>query len=317
MERLRPPQKVELAGGERVAVAAVDVPTPRMPVGCWSYLTEGFARYGQAEILFLLRRTPLDPEPSTWPLQALAAVAERARAGDIVRAGGHTGFAPSSYLTMRDWGGWIYLPAQRGAGIAPQALHAVAVTHDELQVAKAFGAQRIAGRFARVAAYWPAPPWSEPHPSFAPHDELTTSLLASIRVIGGLDITVTRAGERVLAQVPRAMIGELRAALAALPADAPLAIATTVADSADAAMVWQPGQDTASAIHAPDSTGLRVAAAFLLLVPQQEKEVMQLVEDGYAAHLTDVTWRKLRGALGDGAPFSALLGGTRLELEWL
>jgi hypothetical protein len=309
-DRLKPPQKVELEGGARVSVGSIDVPTPMGPLACWSYLSEGLLRQGSSELLFLLRRTPADLEPSTVPLRAFAAVATR---GGLVRAGGCTAFPSDPYFAQRGWAGWMYLPPQRGSGISPQTVHAIAVTAAELEVVAAVGATRIAARLARAASYWPCPPWSEPHPSFAADGDTLHSILSKVTVTRGLDLSVTRYGERMRLRLPRSAAVELRDTM---PAEPPLTFAALLGDEADGCMVWTPGQLAPTAIHAPGGTGQSLAAAFLQFLPG-DADAVTFVEDGVVARLTDATWTRLRAGLATAAPTSILFDDVRLELEWV
>jgi hypothetical protein len=310
--------KVELEGGVRVTVNAVDVPTPRRPVGCFAYLTEGLVRlHGQQEILFLLRRTAIDPEASQMPVSVLEKVVGLAKQGQVVHAGEHTALAQNAYLAQRGWGGWIYLPSQRSAGVSAQTLHAIAVTPDELTVAQVVGATRIAARFGHAASYWPFPPWSEPHPSFAAPDELERSTLGKVPVWRGLGVSVTPAGERIRMRLWRAAAPALRDRFDELAMDQVVAFSAVVGEEADACMVWAPGHTKPSVISEPGSAGARMAAAFLMFVPQQEADQSGYWEDGLTCTVTDATWARLRTALSTGAPFSVLLGDVRLELEWV
>jgi hypothetical protein len=311
------PHKVEL-DGVRIAVNAVDVPTPRGPVGCFSYLTDGLVRlHGQQEILFLLRRTPIDPDASQMPLSVLEKVVGLAKQGQVVQAGGATPLAQTPYLAQRGWGGWIYLPSQRSAGISAQTLHAIAVTPDELTVAQVVGATRIGARFGHSAAYWPFPPWSEPHPSYAAPDELERSSLGKVPVWSGFGVSVTRAGERIRMRLWKAAAPALRERFDALAADAVVAFSAVVGEEADACMVWSPGHPKPSAISEPGGTGARMAGAFIMFVPQQAEDQSGYWEDGLTCSVTEAAWTRLRTALSTAAPFSVLLGEVRLELEWV
>jgi len=315
---LQPPVEVELAPGLRAFVVAHDIANGESAVPCWSYLTEGLAAHGQPEIVFTLRRTALDPEPPVDPLHVFAAILPMAQRGRIATAGGFSGFAPNAFLRAHGWAGWVYVAAREVAGlpVADGALHALAVTTEELAVAQTHGATRIASRLGRATCHFPYPPWSEARASVAAAGEEASSMLASCARIGGLGITVTQIGRALVIDVPRSAAANIAGGLPRLPMDAVLVFLANPAPYADACLVWHPGQHEPTAIAAPGAEAQHLAGTFVGFVPQQERDEMMVVEDGFMVLVTDDTWAAVRSALASGEPASFTAGHTSIEVRW-
>jgi hypothetical protein len=142
--------------------------------------------------------------------------------------------------------------------------------------------------------------------------EVEASMLAGVLLVGGLDVTVTRGVDRTVITLPQAARAVFAANLPGLPLESVLALTACPSPEADGALVWSPGQAGPTAIAAPGARGERLAAAFVMFVPQQAADALLIVEDGVALTITDATWARLRGALIDGAAVTA----AGVELSW-
>lgn len=305
----------EIAPGVTVRVLAHELAVGDGAVPCWTYVSRGLASSGQREIVHTLRRAPDETTAPADPLSMLRAIAGLAQRGQLVGSGGFTGVNPSGLFAARGWSGWIYANAQPlpGIPVPPRALCALAVTADELALAMRLGAPRITARLGEATRYYPFPPWSERHASVARADEPSV-VGGGIPVLGGLDVTATQVGEHVRVRVTAEASRALAAAFAKLPADAPWMVPTDRDEIADARLIWRPGQTSPAAISAPGG-GARLGGNFFLAVPQQAHDDVRMIEDGFAALLTDACAARLRDALAAHEPLHVLASGLALTIE--
>jgi hypothetical protein len=126
-------------------------------------------------------------------------------------------------------------------------------------------------------------------------------------------VWITVQGEVTIEIAPHA-VEPLRAALASVPEDAGLALMGAPSEAASAWMVWAPGQSAPTAIAAPGSSGERMAAHFVMLVPGVERDEVRLFEDGVGALLTTGSASRVRAALASGEPLRIAGGEHALAI---
>ena len=125
-----------VAGALVVRVHAHELAGAAGRIACWSYVTEGLAAHGQAEMVFTLRRgagEPVDGFPAD-PFQMFAAVHARASAGQRVGPGGLTRFGDAKFFDCHV----LYAHAQPVPGVAlsPRCLALVLIDDDECRFAR-------------------------------------------------------------------------------------------------------------------------------------------------------------------------------------
>jgi len=273
-------------------------------IPCWTYVTEGLRALGQKEIALTLRRLPTE-EPSAFPrapLDLFRAVQPLAARGQLVDESGLTELG-GQFLGESDFRAIGYLAPQRLPGVpAPPApwLTAILLTDSERAVASAAGVTRIAARLGQAYSHFPFPPWCDRNrPSVASADEASKSVVERMPRLA-LRATVRKEGNEVRLTLPREAPALLTRELPKVPAKMPLCLLTTVDASADALLVWHPGQTAPAAIAAPGAGGTRLGGAFCAFLSEQTADYAQLFEDGYLVLLTDATWAAVRGDLAAG-----------------
>ena len=120
---------------------------------------------------------------------------------------------------------------------------------------------------------------------------------------------------RVSPSEQRRMLGTLGQLDPAMP----LVFLTQVDTRANACMYWLPGQKQPKAITPPNSDASRHTGAFLALVPGQDANRIQMVEDGFSIFLTNTSWRKVREALVSGTDLflpASSADTASLSIEW-
>jgi len=277
-------------------------------MACWSYVTDGLRARGQKELVLTVSRDRHEVTPSERPLQLFANLRERAARGTLTEIGDFTEIS-----IMENFKGAIFATSQPLPGIpAPQdALAAILVTQDELEVAKRCGVSRIIARLGDAYRYFPFPPWSDPsrkavvRPEFWQRSIL--SKLVTLRIPG---TTVRKEADEVLVRLPSEAAKVVDETWSKLAAETPIAFLTDPDPDADGMLVWQPGQREPRAITPPGSNGKRIGGCFIgflqlgFLPEAEQKNVSEPYEDGFMIKLTGPSWREVAEGLRSGKPVS-------------
>ena len=277
-------------------------------VPCLTYVTEGLEAFDQRELAFTLVHA--GGEVPQAPLGLLAQIGQLAAQGRLVEAGGLTELGPTGAFGQPNLRGFAYQTAwpMEGVTLPPRALSMIALFGDEIETAKRFGTLRVLARLGRAHNFWPTAPWcSLDRTSIAPPTPTILENVATAHVAG---TSAVLDGEHVILRVDRRVCARLQAGLP--PPDIALALLLVLDPRADACLVWSPGQTSAEAISVPNGTGTRISGCFIAFVPQQERDVANPFEDGFAAMLTDASWTRVREALFAGTP----LAFANLAIEW-
>lgn len=300
------PVSVDILPGRLSARVHVhDIATQQARIPCWSYVSDGLAAHGQAEIVFTLRREPGEapggkierfPDP---PFGLFAAIHELAERGQRVTAGGQTEFGDARFFGHHV----LYAPAQRLSGVPlpPGCLTALLVTPDELRAVRTFGATRVLARMGQAATHYPFPPWADRRRRGVAMDRtFEASALAQLPRASAQDVRATLHGDRIVVSALRAQRPSWQDRLAQLPDRVPLALLTALDPTADGCLVWVPGQKEPEAIIPTGSDASRVCGCFLALFADQPANAGKILEDGFAIQLTGEAWQALRRALIEG-----------------
>lgn len=286
-----------------------------------SAVTRGLSQHGQRELVITLRLTATEELQDVMQqlVTFFKTVHVWARDKQVVDAGGFTQFGQRA-LFGRPRSGLVYADARplEGVELPPRALAAILVDAEEVRLAMDHGSYRVLTRIGQQQRHFPFPTWSElERPSVATARE-GESLLAKVRRTHARSVSfvVERRCLRIL--LAPAVLGSLARGLATLPAGAPFALLTKPADSANAILVWQPGQSERTGISPEGSDLSRMSGNCLLIVPGGQDDETRCVEDGYSLLFSTESWNQVLTALAGRAPLKLKLSQwSTLELEWL
>ena len=297
----RSPFQQEIVPGElKIAVHLHSVEKAGRSMPCWSYVTEGLARHKQREAIFTVVQQSGEKAESYSldPMEFFRGLLSFAKQGRTVEAGGFTWLAGGGLLGFH---GFTYMePVWRPPGVSPHGdwLAVIGLAGDEVSILKEFGSTRVLSVLGQAERFYPAPYWNERNrPSRVSAAPMSESLLAKVARINSPGFSVFREGNQIVLRARADRAAEAVKALSALAPEAPLALLTRTDPSADGALVWLPGQAQANAITPRGSDGKRICGSFMLFLPEQEEDLEQVLEDGFALHLTSRSWGQLRGAI--------------------
>ena len=243
-----------------------------------------------------------------------------AREGQCVDAGELTRFGERA-LFGRPNAGLLYADSRPIArvDIPDRALVALWVNASEIDVAAAFGAQRVLGRLGEQARQFPYPLVSDlERPSVAAATE-GTSVLAKVARLRAPGVSFVVEDERLRVKLLRAEKRDLARSLMNLPRnDAPFALMMQPDPRAGAVLVWHAGQSEPAVITQPGADAARTTGAFLLLTPGARVDEARMLEDGYSLKLRREAWGVLASALQqERACTLSLAEGFRVSFEWV
>ncbi len=337
------PVSVDLLSGRLSArVHAHDIATQQARIPCWSYVTDGLAAHGQAEIVFTLRREP-DEAAERFPdepFRLFATIHELAQRGLRVTAGSQTEFderseamgggdpaggaggkAPRGIDDAPLFGHHVlYVPAQplSGVPLPPACLTALLVSADELRAVRTFGPTRVLARMGQAATHYPFPSWADRRRRGMAMDRtFEASALAKLPRASAQDLRATLRGDRIVVSALRTEHPVWRDRLAQLPDRVPLALLTALDPTANGCLVWVPGQKEPEAIVPAGSDASRVCGCFFAVFADQPANTGKILEDGFAMQLTGEAWQALRRALIEGEELTIpATEGMSCALTW-
>lgn len=294
--------------GNGLTVHAFSHGYPGRDVALWTMISQGMAAHGQRELVFSVARRPGENiEGVAGPLLKLLRTIHRfAQQGHHVSWGGMTEVGED--LVAPGMRGVVYADAQpiTGLPIPDNALTAILLGRDELELVKQFGAYRLLARLGRQQRHFPFPPWTDRDRKRAVHNEDGKSMLNMF----GARITFQTASivledEQVVLQLQRSSGAQLAKLLTQVPAQVPFAILARAAPRADAWLVWSPGQTEPEATTGPNPSRSSITGGFLgcLLDTGQADQVIQL-EDGFTLMLSADAWALCLRAIASGGPFA-------------
>ena len=289
----------------------------------WTFVSRGLRSVGQRELVITLRRRTDEEETAfpPWVFGTLRDVQRKARAGELVRPGGH------SEVHFRDpesIQGLLYVPAQPlpGVEVPADAVAAIPVGPDDLAVAQRVGTYRVLIRLGRRERYFPFPPWgARDGPPGAPPGADAGSMLSRLTQLRLPSITflVRTHTHTVEMSLPRGDAGGLPRLLAEIPPDTAFAILGSPAPQANALLVWFPGQREREAISAPGSDGSRLGGLHLIVAVAAGEGRLTIIEDGFGAVFTPSSWQSFTSALSRRGPFKIPPNdqGPGFEVVWM
>ncbi|HTA93183.1 MAG TPA: hypothetical protein VK745_26575, partial [Polyangiaceae bacterium] len=237
----------------------------------------------------------------------------------FVDAGGVTQFGERA-LFGRSRSGLLYADARpiRDIELPQRALVAIVADEREVQTALDYGSYRVLARLGAELHHFPFPLWSElSRPSVATESE-NQSRLSNVARTRAPGVSFVVDDEHVQVTLSPSVKSLLGRGVAALPPGAPFALLTKPAPSANAWLVWHPGQRDPLSISLDGVVASRVTGSCLLITPGGDENEGRSFEDGYALTLSEKSWLQLSSALRQQRALSiGLNGGVTLELGWL
>jgi hypothetical protein len=176
----------------------------------------------------------------------------------------------------------------------------------------------VLARLGAAQRHFPFPLWSDlSRPSVATERE-NQSLLGTVARTRAPGVSFVVDDDGVRVTVSPSVKSLLGRGVAALPPGAPFALLTKPAPSANAWLVWHPGQREPLSISLDETAASRVTGSFLLITPGGEKTDGRSSEDGYSLELSEKSWQLLSSALRQERALSIhMTGGLTLELAWV
>lgn len=314
------PAVVEVVPGALVCTVYItEIKGHSETVPCWVFVTSGLQAHGQREVVFMVRIPKGTPNTivTTEPLRMAATLLQLSSEGRTVDQGGLTELQGAGYLGAP---AILYVEAPIIEGVDTNAgsLLAFRLTEGELQVVKHFGPTRFLAFLGKGFRHYPFPPWSDPmRPELVNPSKFKGSILEKVPRLLVKGWAKMRA-DKIVLELKESEAESLATALEQLPNEAGFCLQTLIDPTADGCLVWTPGQKEPSAITPPSSTGQRLCGAFVMVVPQQKDDQVQLYEDGFALTMTDSSVLAFRKALCQQSSFefAGSSAGFGFSLVW-
>jgi len=285
-----------------------------------SAVTEGLVKQKQRELVMTLRLNgDEDPTEKMRELVRFFTIVHAwAREGNLVDAGGLTHFGQRG-LFGRAGSGLLYADARpiSGVRLPERALSAIAVDEREIAAALDYGVYRVLTRIGLQLRLYPFPTWTDlERPSAVTPREFESGLSKMPRVRAP-KVSFIMQDDVLRVSLPGDAT-ELLRDLRALPGNMPFALLTRPASSANAILVWSPGQEEVSGISPDGSDGSRRSGSTLVVVPGgKHADEIRGFEDGYSLTFCHDSWGQLAAALAVERPFSlTTASGIRFEIAW-
>lgn len=300
------PQSVDVIPGKlRVKIFLHDIEYEKEILSCWSYVTDGLLAQNQKEIIFTLRREP-GQRSEDYPRELLDLFEKFfycAERGQLVDIGQSTLFSETGMGGDSDFRGIGYVKPQGFPGVETKGVPCMAgilLKNDEAQIAWDLGLTRVTALLGMKYRYYPCPAWSDlrREPVATLHAMEKSHLWKITRIPASASYYEER--NHIFLSVLPSSRASLQGFLNELPPTKPLALRTQPDPRANACLVWPPGHDQPVAITPASSDGSRKTGAFLAFIPEQDKNEIHTVEDGFFLYLTNSAWQKIREALLSG-----------------
>jgi len=316
-----------VAGKLGVKVFAHNIEHRNEQVRCWTYATAGLSALGGPELLLSLKQEAGEAD-SAFPRRLLGffrmayELAEQKRLveGSVwMLSDRDAPLVPASSFR-----GVLFIAPQslKGIPIAAPYLTAILVTLEEAEAMNEYGFARILGRLGRSVRYFPTPPWADRRRASVVGANEKESILGGVRRLGVrsarvwqeggtndvgpgafAEARVTAAQTRVVLELEPGAPSFLAPRLPKLPESAPFALLTMPDPNGTAALVWQPGDRSPSAIT-KDRHVRSIGGNFVLFTPSPQKQGASVLEDGFAVALHEAEFQGLKQALAEGKPLA-------------
>ncbi len=298
-------------------------------IDCFSYVTDGLERHGQHEVVLTLPRRGLGNDVPPDVVEIFKAIRGRVEAGGRVNAYDGLALDPgTTFLGRKGNWGLLFIPAEvfERVDIPFEALAAVLVKGDEVELLKKRLSYRIASMLGAEYRYYPCPPWSDPDrkPVVSVKDyEKSVMAAADWRFAPGLSVRMSgtdAGGREIFLAVEMSGLPAINSILAhpSDPHTVALNLLTLPDPEATMRLAWLPGSKKSAVITAVP--GPYLTGGFLLLVSQEGiDEGAAQAEDGFVLSLNPVSWNRLVSSMALAVPMEFPLGrsGRSLRIGFL
>jgi len=230
------------------------------------------------------------------------------------------------FLGQKGTWGLIYVPAEMfdGVEVPFEALAAVLIKGDEIEVMSKSSAFRVASLLGAKYTYYPCPPWSDPsRKPVVLAKEFAKSILSQVDHVRTPGLTVRQTFPQdkksvIALRIEGTALIELNSLLAGLPDKGAIALLTDPDPEATMRFSWMPAVGKTGVIFA--NTGPWVTGCFVLLVFGEGMEDRgNEIEDGIGLILSPASWNKLKASIASVQPMAIPLGkeGRTLKTEFI
>jgi hypothetical protein len=312
-------------GGIRIAVHAGEVFDGRR---CWTFVTEGLVRRDHPELVLSILMRDGD-DPALYPTSVVLLLsALGAMVPDQQR------FDPWNSATLGtglfgrdDVIGIAAIPAEGPSGLdlPDPAVSLMPLTRDETEVARRYGAGRVAGMLGKRERFFPTVWWFDrDRPTVIADEDVGKSALADLTgkrwrgITILLDLADTMSFHGFLLRVrvqPHAVPDLVRLLRTAGPGGGTALLLLGPDELAGTRMVWEPGEELPAGIFGPPSR--RASGNHLVLAVGGVDVLPRILEDGVLVRMTLAERDALVAALEAGRDHSPAItvGAERVRFE--
>ena len=311
-EQPAPPIRFEIVPGQLFATISLnEVTQGDLTFSCWTFISDELVNLGQKEIVFILEKKNDEPD-NGYPqivLSLFATMWNRAQNGLYTNEGeileiGESGFLEPHFTSI------AFQHPFGLNGLEKEDMYLISnlLTKEETDVAKQFGLSRVVALQGFKYNHFPSPPWIVRDRDSVISEEQKIEMLKSITAkvpffhVRGFKLKLT--ADKIHLEYRKDMKEMLKETLKQLPPEAPFAISSEICFDADAILTWQQDMSQGpTAISKPGSQAgpqALMSGCFMLVIPEQEGNNLQVLEDGFLLSLQTKQWEKLRNFLMTG-----------------
>ncbi len=325
-----PPIRFELVPDQLYATVSLnEVKQGDISFECWTFISDGLKNVGQKEVLLILEKKNDEPENGypTVVLGLFATMWNRAQNGLYTNEGDILEIGESGFLEPH-FGAVAFTHPFGLSGLEREDLYIIAnlLTKEEAAVAKQFGLARIIALQGFKYNHFPCPPWIVRDRDSVISEDQKVEMLKSITAkvpffhVRGFRLKLT--ADKIYLECRKDQREHLKETLKQLPMEAPFAISSEICFDADAILTWQ--QDATIGPTAISKPGGAVgpealmSGCFLLVIPEQEQNSLQVLEDGFLLSCETTVWEKLRNFMMTGKDGNVSMppGEGKCFVEW-
>ena len=311
-EQPEPPIRFELIPNQLyVTVSLNEVQQGEISFGCWTFISEGLKSLGQKEIVFILEKKndEADNAYPTMVLNLIATMWNRAQNGILTSEGdileiGESGFIEPHFKAV------AFQHPFGLTGLGDENLYLIVnlLTKEETEVVKQFGLSRVVALQGFKYNHFPSPPWIVRDRDSVVTEEQKLEMLKSIAAkvpffhVRGFRLKLT--ADTIHLECRKDQKELLRETLKQLPMEAPFAISSEICYESDAILTWQQDMSNGpTAISKPGAQGgpdALMSGCFMAVIPEQDANDLQVLEDGFLLSLETKKWEQIRNFMLTG-----------------
>lgn len=329
-EQPNPPIRFELIPEQLYATISLnEVQQGELSFGCWTYISDGLKSLGQKEIVFILEKKndEADNAYPTMVLNLIATMWNRALNGILTNEGdlleiGEGGFIEPQFTAV------AFQHPFGLTGLGDEDLYLIVnlLTKEETEVAKQFGLSRVVALQGFKYNHFPSPPWivrdREPVVNEEQKLEMLKSIVAKVPFFHVRGFRLKLTADTIHLECRKDQKELLKETLKQLPMEAPFAMASEICYESDAILTWQQDMSNGpTAISKPGSQGgpdAVMSGCFMTVIPEQEGNNLQVIEDGFLLSLETKKWEQIRNYMltGKNGTVSMTPGDGKCVVDW-